>query len=180
MLTIRFARVGKKNKAQFKITLQEKTVAPGGRHIEILGSYDPHSKQAILKDDRIKYWLGKGAQASDTVWNLLVSKGLITDKKRAVKMPACDAKQSDAGGPAKKVEENIEEKEAPKTEEAIKEEKPVEASIKASKEEAKIEEKISEEPKEEAKKEEPKIEEVKTEEKKEEAPAQKKEGEKTE
>jgi len=29
MLTIRFARVGKKNKAQFKIMLQEKSMAPG-------------------------------------------------------------------------------------------------------------------------------------------------------
>lgn len=160
MLTIRFARVGKRNKAQFKITLQEKTVAPGGRHIEILGSYDPHSKQAILKDDRIKYWLGKGAQASDTVWNLLVSKGLITDKKRAVKIPA------------KKLEEIAETKESPKAEEANKEEKPTEASTEVSKEDAKVEEKISEEPKEEAKKEESKAEEAKMEEKKEEVPAE--------
>ncbi len=144
MLTIRFERVGKRNKAQFKIALQEKTVAPGGRHVEILGSYDPHSKQAILKEDRIRYWLSKGAQASDTAWNLFVSKGLITDKKRVVKLPA------------KKVEEAVEVSEAPKTEEAkteetVKEEKPaeeikkeeapIEAPIEAAKEETKVEEK---------------------------------------
>ncbi|NTU66528.1 MAG: 30S ribosomal protein S16 [Candidatus Moranbacteria bacterium] len=87
MLTIRFSRVGKKNKAQFKITLQERSVAPGGRHVEILGSYDPHLKAAVLKEDRIKYWLEKGAHASDSVYNLLVSKKVIEGSKRKVKMP---------------------------------------------------------------------------------------------
>jgi small subunit ribosomal protein S16 len=87
MLTIRFARVGKKNKAQFKIMLQEHTFAPGGRHVEVLGSYDPHKKVAVLKEERLKYWLEKGAKASDTVHNLLVSKGIICEKKRAVKIP---------------------------------------------------------------------------------------------
>lgn len=87
MLTIRFARVGKKNKAQFKIMLQEKTIAPGGRHIEVLGSYDPHSKEAVLKTDKIKYWISKGAQMSDTVCNLFIKKGVIEGAKRKVKVP---------------------------------------------------------------------------------------------
>lgn len=87
MLAIRFARVGKKNRAQFKIMVQNHTVAPGGRHIEVVGSHDPHLKTTTLKADRIKYWLEKGAQASDTVHNLLVAKGLISDKKRVVKVP---------------------------------------------------------------------------------------------
>ena len=87
MLTIRLARVGKRNKAQFKILLQDSQVAPGGRHVEVLGSYDPHQKSAIIKEERVKYWLGKGAQASDTMHNLLVSKGVIKDKKRVVKLP---------------------------------------------------------------------------------------------
>ena len=122
MLTIRFARVGKKNKAQFKIALQEHAVAPGGRHVEILGSYDPHSKNAVLKEDRIKYWLEKGAQASDTVYNLLASKGIISSKKRAVKIPAKKAEE-------KPIEEaKVEEKkvEEVKKEEAPTEEKPIE------------------------------------------------------
>lgn len=88
MLTIRFARVGKKNRAQFKIMLQEHTIAPGGRHIEVLGSYNPHSKEAVLKEDRIKYWISKGAQMSDTACNLFVKKGVIDGAKRRVKVPA--------------------------------------------------------------------------------------------
>jgi len=87
MLTIRLARTGKRNTAQFKIMLQEKTVAPGGRHVEILGSYNPHSKEAVLKTERIKYWIEKGAFVSDTVHNLLVKNGVISEKKRSVKLP---------------------------------------------------------------------------------------------
>lgn len=87
MLTIRFARTGKRNKAQFKIVLQENSVAPGGRHVAVLGSHDPHLKKTVLKEDKIKHWIEKGAQASDTVHNLLVSKGVISEKKKTVKIP---------------------------------------------------------------------------------------------
>jgi small subunit ribosomal protein S16 len=87
MLTIRLARSGKRNKAQFKVMLQERTIAPGGRHVEILGSYDPHMKKAVLHKDRIKYWIEKGAYLSDTVHNLLVKNSVIEDIKRKVKLP---------------------------------------------------------------------------------------------
>ena len=109
MLTIRFARTGKRNKAQFKIMLQEHTIAPGGRHIEVLGSYNPHSKEAVLKEDRIKYWVSKGAQMSDTACNLFIKKGVIDGSKRKVKVPA------------KKVEE-VKAEETPKAEEVKTEE----------------------------------------------------------
>jgi len=88
MLTIRFARTGKRNRAQFQIVLQEHAIAPGGRHVEVLGSYDPHSKKTVLKEEKIKYWLGQGAQPSDSAFNLLLAKGLVTGEKRKVKMPA--------------------------------------------------------------------------------------------
>ena len=119
MLTIRFARVGKKNKAQFKIMLQEKTAAPGGRHVEILGSHDPHLKKTVLKEDRIKFWLEKGAQTSDTVHNLLVAKSVISDKKRSVKLPAKKVEEVPASAPAaadKPVEAATPATEAPKEE----------------------------------------------------------------
>lgn len=132
MLTIRLARVGKKNRAQFQIVLQEHTIAPGGRHVEVLGSYDPHQKKTVLKKDRIKYWVSQGVQLSDTAFNLLQAKGLVSGDKRKVKMPA------------KKVEAPVEEAktEAPAAEvakEEKKEEAPVE-STEAPKEEVKAEE----------------------------------------
>ena len=87
MLSIRFNRTGKKNYAQFRVVVQEHTVAPGGRHVEVLGSYDPHQKKAVLKSERIQYWLGQGAQMSDSAFNLFVKEGVVkADKKRAVKI----------------------------------------------------------------------------------------------
>src|SRR3989344_5035716 len=87
MLAIRFNRTGKRNHASFRVVLQEHTKAPGKRHVEILGSYDPHKKTTILKKDRILYWIGQGAQASPVVTNLLVREGVIEGKKIAKKMP---------------------------------------------------------------------------------------------
>jgi len=167
MLTIRLARIGKKNQAQFQIVLQEHSVAPGGRHVEVLGSYDPHQKKTVLKEERIKYWLSQGAQPSDTAYNLLVSKGILTGEKRKVKLPARNASSiADAGGP-KKAEVVVEETkvEAPKKEEApAVEEAKTEAPAEAPKEEAPVVEEKKEEIKAEEIKVEEKIEETKTEE----------------
>lgn len=87
MLVIRFNRTGKRNHASFRVVLQEHTKAPGKRHVEILGSYDPHKKTTILNKDRILYWMGQGAQTSPVVTNLLVREGVIEGKKIAKKMP---------------------------------------------------------------------------------------------
>jgi len=159
MLTIRFSRVGKTNKAQYKIVLQEKTAAPTGRHVEILGSYDPHSKQVVLKEERIKFWLEKGAQLSDTVHNLFISKEIIKDKKKAVKISKkkSEEKSEGEGGAEGVTEEKKDlpagETEAPKAEEKVAE-APVEAEKAEAKEKEKKEEKKPEEtPKEETKKE---------------------------
>ena len=158
MLTIRLARVGKKNKAQFKIVLQEHTVAPGGRHVEILGSYDPHSKVAVIKEDRVKYWVGQGAQPSDTAYNLLLGKGIISGKKREVKIPAKIANKEGAEGEVKKETGGEKPVETPSAEEKKEESKTEEAPKEAvkteeKKESPKTEEAPKEEIKEEAKKE---------------------------
>lgn len=92
MLTIRFNRVGKRNQAAFRIVLQEKAKAPGRRHVEVLGSWNPHTKEAVLKNDRILYWIEKGAEVSDSVHNLLVKQGAIEGDKRAIKMKRPEVK----------------------------------------------------------------------------------------
>ncbi len=84
MLIIRYRRIGKRNHSQFKIVVAEKSFSVSGKFIEALGSYDPHSKEVALKEDRINYWLGVGAQCSDSVYNLFISKGIIKGKKRKV------------------------------------------------------------------------------------------------
>lgn len=86
MIVIRFSRTGRKNKPQFRLVVQEHTISPTGRHIEIVGSWDPHQKKGVFKNERIQYWLSNGAQASDTVHNLLVSQKIIEGEKRDVKI----------------------------------------------------------------------------------------------
>jgi len=81
MLVIRLTRVGKKNQPTYRVILAEKTSPARGKFIEILGSYNPRSKEKALQIDRIKYWMSKGAQASATVHNLLVSEKIIEAKK---------------------------------------------------------------------------------------------------
>ncbi|HXN64598.1 MAG TPA: 30S ribosomal protein S16 [Candidatus Acidoferrales bacterium] len=73
MLAIRLARFGKKKKPFYRVVVIEKSRARNGRTVELVGTYDPLKKPAAvqLNADRIKYWLGQGAQPSDTVRSFL-------------------------------------------------------------------------------------------------------------
>jgi small subunit ribosomal protein S16 len=86
MLTIRLQRVGKKNEPTFRVVLTESSNGPkSGRFLEILGSYDAREKNVTKVDgDRIKEWISKGAQVSDTVHNLLINQGVIDGEKKNV------------------------------------------------------------------------------------------------
>src|SRR3989339_1394568 len=86
MLKIRLTRRGKRNKAFFRLVVAESTSPIKGRFLETLGFLNPHTKEKNFKADRIKYWIGKGAQCSDTVHNLLVKEGIVNGPKRPVKM----------------------------------------------------------------------------------------------
>ncbi|HXA79532.1 MAG TPA: 30S ribosomal protein S16 [Candidatus Acidoferrales bacterium] len=75
MLTIRLARIGKKKRPFYRVVVTEKTRPRNGRFVEIVGTYDPLKKPATVQfdHDRVEYWLGKGAQPSDTVRSLIRS-----------------------------------------------------------------------------------------------------------
>lgn len=81
MLTIKLAKIGKKNKKMFRLVISEKTKDPYGKALEILGSYDPYSKELKVKADRIKYWISQGSGLTPSVNNLLVEKKIIEGKK---------------------------------------------------------------------------------------------------
>jgi small subunit ribosomal protein S16 len=86
MIVLRLTRVGKKKQPTYRIIVQEQARDPWGKAIEILGHYNPRAnpKQLTVKEDRVKYWMSKGAQPSVTLHNLLVKSNLITaSKKRA-------------------------------------------------------------------------------------------------
>ncbi|HBP00077.1 MAG: 30S ribosomal protein S16 [Candidatus Uhrbacteria bacterium GW2011_GWF2_41_16] len=84
MLSIRMTRVGKKGQPTFRVILTDKRKDPWGKAIEILGHRNPRTKETVLNAERIKHWLGKGAQATDTVWNFLLDQKLVEGKKRGV------------------------------------------------------------------------------------------------
>lgn len=81
MLTIRLSRIGKKNKPLYRLIISEKARDPWGKALEILGSYNPYTKELQAKADRINYWLAKGSQMSPTVNNLLLDKGIVKGEK---------------------------------------------------------------------------------------------------
>ena len=73
LLTIRLARIGKKKRPFYRVIVTEKTRPRNGRFVEIVGTYDPLKKPAAieLNRERVDYWIGKGAQPSDTVRSFL-------------------------------------------------------------------------------------------------------------
>jgi small subunit ribosomal protein S16 len=87
MLIIRLSRIGKKNYPTFRIIVSEKTKDTKGDYLELLGSYNPHTKEAKIKADRVKYWLSKGVKMSATINNLFINKKVIEGKKVKVFKP---------------------------------------------------------------------------------------------
>ena len=78
-------RIGKINQPAFRIVVVEHTESPKtGNFVEKVGTYNPKTKERKLDAERIKYWLSKGAQASGTVYNMLISAGIIEGKKKNV------------------------------------------------------------------------------------------------
>lgn len=143
MLKIRLQRTGRKHDPTYRVVLTNSQNGPkSGKFIEILGNYDARrNNETQLKADRIQYWIGQGAQPSDTVHNLLVEHKVIAGEKRNVLPQKTPIK--------KEGEEEAQAAEAPVAETAP--EAPAEESAQdeASQEEAK--EETPEEPKEEEK-----------------------------
>ncbi|MFH1404966.1 MAG: 30S ribosomal protein S16 [Patescibacteria group bacterium] len=156
MISIRLQRVGRKNASSFRVVVMEKTRDPQAKHLELLGHYNPrmNPKTIELNAERIKFWIGKGAEISDTLWNLFIDQKIIDGKKKT------------ASRISKKRTAKTGEKEAVKKEEEAKKNAKAEAE----------KEKVAEAPAEEVKPKEPKqevVEEKPVEEPKaEEAPAE--------
>ena len=156
MLVIRLLRRGKKNQPTYKIVVTDKKNPPrGGRFVEEVGFYNPKTKERVLKKERIQYWISQGVKPSDTIYNMLVSEGIIEGGKRDVhKKSKKEAPAESAEKPAEKVKSEAAPEQpaepAPKEEapEVKPEEKPA-AEAEEKKEEAPAEQKPEEAPKEE-------------------------------
>lgn len=75
MVKIRLARVGKRNKAFWRVGVFESSKRRDGKPIEYVGSYNPHAEKdedkVQIDMKRVEHWLSHGAQPSTTVANLL-------------------------------------------------------------------------------------------------------------
>lgn len=82
---LRLMRMGARNRPFYRIVAADEEAKRDGRFLEILGFYDPKTDPATvnLKEERIAYWLEKGAQPTETVGSLLRRQGLLK-KARAV------------------------------------------------------------------------------------------------
>ncbi len=84
MLTIKLTRIGKKKQPQYRVIVTEKGRDPWGRALEVIGHYNPMVEPKIftVEKDRLAYYIGNGAQMTDTVNNLMINYGFHTGEKR--------------------------------------------------------------------------------------------------
>lgn len=73
MLSIRLRRTGTTKRPYYRVVVADSRDWRDGRFVEVLGHYDPRHTPMVVKIDqeRAKYWISKGAKASDTVRSLL-------------------------------------------------------------------------------------------------------------
>jgi small subunit ribosomal protein S16 len=80
-LKIRLARAGAKKRPFYRIVIADSRSPRDGRFIERVGSYNPmvakdHPERVVLDVERIKHWLGVGAQPSERIARFLATAGL--------------------------------------------------------------------------------------------------------
>ena len=81
-LAMRLSRGGRKNRPFYRIVVTDKRMPRDGRYIERLGTFNPllakdNAQRLNFNEERIKYWLGQGAQPSDRVARFLGQAGII-------------------------------------------------------------------------------------------------------
>ena len=73
MLAIRLMRMGAKKSPSYRIVVKEKLAKREGAYLENLGFYNPTRNPAEVRLDleRVRYWMERGAQPTDTVRQLI-------------------------------------------------------------------------------------------------------------
>ena len=75
---IRLTRVGARNNPIWRVVATDGRSPRDGRFLEVLGHYNPQTEPSTieLNEERVRSWLGKGAQPSSTVKKLLKARGI--------------------------------------------------------------------------------------------------------
>jgi small subunit ribosomal protein S16 len=175
-LRIRLARGGAKKRPYYRIVVADSRTPRDGRFIERVGSYNPmvpkdHPDRVKLNEERIKHWLGHGAQPSERVARFLGAANIIElaerreQTKQHMPRPKTVERMQAAEEARKAAEEAAAAESAAPAPEAPAEEAPAEEAAEATSEEAPAAEAPAEEaPAEEAKAEEAPAEEAPAEE----------------
>ncbi|MFH1574972.1 MAG: 30S ribosomal protein S16 [Acidobacteriota bacterium] len=73
MLRIRLTRMGANKKPCYRVVVTEQKRARDGRFVEIVGHYNPvtNPPSIELNMERVRHWIDRGAQPSDTVSSLI-------------------------------------------------------------------------------------------------------------
>lgn len=116
MLRIRLTRVGKKNSPSYRVVIADKRRAVKRKFIEIIGHYNPtlNPKEIVIDKERAIFWMGNGAQPSDTVNNLMCDLGILAKKEKVNKVfgKKLSKKAIKAGPVEEKAETAVETEEA--------------------------------------------------------------------
>lgn len=63
------------------VVLEKASGPKAGSNVEVVGTYNPKTKQFAAEGERIQYWMSKGAQVSPSLMNLLIDKKIVEGKK---------------------------------------------------------------------------------------------------
>lgn len=146
---LRLRRMGRKKRPYYRIVATDSRMPRDGRFLETVGTYDPLETphKIELKEDRIYYWLGNGAQPSQTVKDLFRHKGLWL-KWDLMKNGADEAKIAQEFAKWKMIQEEKAKRLADKKAQAEEEKKEAAASeTETEKEEAAVSEEVQAETK---------------------------------
>ena len=85
MVKIRLKRLGAKKRPYYRLVVADARSPRDGRFIEELGTYDPITKPATLRidEEKVRAWMSRGAQPSDTARSLLEQQGILPRTARA-------------------------------------------------------------------------------------------------
>lgn len=122
MVKIRLTRVGSKKNPHYRLVAVPAREKRESKFLEILGFYDPHTKEISFDKERIKYWREHGAQLSETVTRLLGEKEKhdYSKNKRVLENIAKEKTKKEKSAPAEVSATTKAEKTETKKEEKVK------------------------------------------------------------
>lgn len=90
MVKIRLRRTGKAKQPSYRLVVADARAPRDGKFIEIIGHYNPIRQPKVLevKADRARYWLGVGAQPTDTAVRLLQQVKVLDADRKIIAEPA--------------------------------------------------------------------------------------------